>query len=178
MKTPRSTSRRALLAALCAVGCGTTRLPEGPVPPSGPSPAPPEVAAAPAADSRPAFPEGIGGVDSSRTFLSRTEALRRLEPGLAQSLNALPSWPKQLVGRDLKRRATIGICVRIDGTVEEAMTVDGTGDVNFDHALVQAVRAWRYRPLHIDALATPFCHLLELSPATGPGRGFQLHNPP
>jgi TonB family protein len=167
------------LAGLCAAGCGTARHAEAPLDPR--PPAQPEVSTIvtpPIAESRPALPDAIAGVDSSRTILGRSEALRRLEPGVAQSLNILPSWPEQLIGKDLKQRATIGICVRTDGTVEDAMTVKATGDVNFDFALVQAVRSWRYRPLHINAVATPFCHLLELSPAPDPAQRFHLHHPP
>jgi TonB family protein len=157
LRTARPKWRGALLAGLCALGCGTASHPQVSAPPSTPLPAPPEVARKRTTISRPEFPVRIPGVDSSRTLLSRTEALRRLEPGLAESLNTLPGWPEQLVGTNLKHRATIGICVRTDGTVEEAMTADGTGDVNFDLALVQAVRAWRYRPLYIDRFNNESC---------------------
>jgi TonB family protein len=171
-------ARTALLLGLCAAGCGASRPSErsgtGALPPAPPA----QIASAPAAQGGTALREVMTGVDSSRTFLSRDQALARLENGLVQSLKSLPSWPEQLTGKELKQRATMGVCVRIDGTVEEATTVDGTGDVNFDLALTEAVRRWRYRPLYIDGAATPFCHLFDLSPASDPAKRDRPENRP
>jgi TonB family protein len=151
----------ALLIGLCVAGCGGSRASERT--PSGPLPSPPrpQVAAPTPAPPGPAEPDSIPGVDASRTILSRRQALERLERGR----DNLPTWPEELAGKETKERATIGVCVGTDGTVEEVVTVDGTGDVTFDLALTQAVRAWRYRPLYVDALATPFCHLFDYARA-------------
>ncbi len=113
-------------------------------------------AAAVAAGGTASFPTPPSPNPSAAThLLSPTDAkyLRIYE--------TFPSLPSSLRKRGRIYRVAVQLCIDRDGRVADVMLVE-SADQQLDASVVAAVHTWRYRPLLVAGVPSPFCHRVRL----------------
>jgi hypothetical protein len=83
-----------------------------------------------------------------------------LPPNIARALRIYDTFPSfgSRTGADVDVR----VCVSAQGAVSDA-SVDDRQSGAFSDTLRAAILSWRYRPLMVNGLPTPFCHLMHIS---------------
>lgn len=57
---------------------------------------------------------------------------------------------------------SVKLCVSASGVVESVKTAKSTGYDDYDRALLDAMRGWRYRPYTVNGVATPMCTVAQV----------------
>jgi hypothetical protein len=131
----------------------TADLPPATPPPSAPKPAL-HLDAAPA---RIVGQPAAGSAGSTRPLY--------LSPGVARGLriyDSFPRMPEPLRGPGAQYMVLADVCVSDRGVVDRVRVSAPAGAAALEHALTDAIRTWRYRPLMTSGRPSPFCHQVNM----------------
>jgi hypothetical protein len=84
-----------------------------------------------------------------------------VDPDLARRLRIYDSFPAMPAGAVPRSLATVTVCVSARGQADEVTIAGGVPPANAA-VLRGAVLTWRYHPLLVDGVPTPFCHLIRI----------------
>jgi periplasmic protein TonB len=137
------------------------------LPPPPPDPAselPP--ATPPAAASSPTVPLDAAPTQVVRQPERSAPGVRTyLAPGVAAGLriyDSFPRMPEPLRGPGVQYLVMADVCVSEQGVVDRVRVSAPAGAAALEHALTDAIRTWRYRPLMIGGGPSPFCHQVNM----------------
>ena len=135
-----------------------------PPPPDPTSELPP--ATPPPAAPRPAVSLDAGPAQVVRQPERSTPGVRTyLSPGVAaglRSYDSFPRMPEPLRGPGVQYMVMADVCVSERGVVDRVRVSAPAGAAALEHALTDAIRTWRYRPLMIGGGPSPFCHQVNM----------------
>jgi TonB family protein len=88
-----------------------------------------------------------------------------LAPGIAAGLRVydnFPRMPDPLRGPGVQYVVLADVCVSERGVVDRVHVSAPAGAAALEHALTDAIRTWRYRPLMTSGGPSPFCHQVNM----------------
>jgi outer membrane biosynthesis protein TonB len=88
-----------------------------------------------------------------------------LSPGVAAGLRIydnFPRMPEPLRGPGAQYLVMADVCVSERGVVDRVRVSAPAGAAALEHALTDAIRTWRYRPLMTGGGPSPFCHMVNM----------------
>jgi outer membrane biosynthesis protein TonB len=136
--------------------------PASELPPAAPPPAAPKILATPALPPAAATtqivaqPPRAAPAAATRPYLS---------PGVASGLRIydnFPRMPEPLRGPGAQYLVMADVCVSERGVVDRVRVSAPAGAAALEHALTDAIRTWRYRPLMTGGGPSPFCHMVNM----------------
>jgi TonB family protein len=136
-----------------------------------PPPPPDPTSDLPPATPPPAAPRPAVSLDAAPTQIAgqppRSSARARtyLAPGVAAGLriyDSFPRMPDPLRGPGVQYVVLADVCVSERGVVDRVQVSAPAGAAALQHAVTDAIRTWRYRPLMIGGGPSPFCHQVNM----------------
>jgi TonB family protein len=88
-----------------------------------------------------------------------------LAAGVAAGLriyDSFPRMPDPLRGPGVQYVVLADVCVSDRGVVDRVRVSAPAGAAALEHALTDAIRTWRYRPLMTSGGPSPFCHQVNM----------------
>jgi hypothetical protein len=86
-------------------------------------------------------------------------AVAELSSRQGSYLRISDSFPENGLGRHFT--VVMRVCVAATGAVD-SVTVQESGGPDADRMLARDLRSWRYRPLMMEGIPTPFCHCIRM----------------
>ena len=138
-----------------------------PLPPPPPDPTSdlPPATPPPAAPTPAALLDAAPAQIASQPARSPARARTYLAPGVAAGLriyDSFPRMPEPLRGPGAQYMVLADVCVSERGVVDRVQVSAPAGAAALEHAVTDAIRTWRYRPLMIGGGPSPFCHQVNM----------------
>jgi TonB family protein len=90
-----------------------------------------------------------------------THSLSPTEAKYLRIYETFPSLPSSLRKRGRIYTVGVQLCIAVDGRVARVV-LEETAHQELDGAVLTAVHTWRYRPLLVRGVPSPFCHRVRI----------------
>ncbi len=97
----------------------------------------------------------------TRNTALATHALSPTEANHLRIYEIYPHLPPSLRQRSSRYTLVVQLCIARNGRVADVV-IERSASQELDAAVLTALHTWRYRPLLVAGVPTPFCHRMQI----------------